>query len=261
MVRASTSFAVVLSAVTSLVAVGCADDAGDGALRIIRNSFVDEESCVVSPTSTTSLSSGRIEAASPIDYQLSPVVQNYAVSASGKYTAQRTAFLEGARVDITFADPTFFTAAEIAQMQADGITKFTSPFAATVTPDNGTSGMVFSVVPVELLRKIQPKLTATTPSTIVITKLRVFGQMGGSEVEGEPFSFPVTVCDFTKGPCVIATVANGCGGIANPRLGNPCNAFQEGPVDCCNNGTSVICPSPKSSALTELVAPAEHVAN
>ncbi len=259
MVRASGKSSVValLSAAISLVAVGCADEAGDGALRIIRNQYIEEESCVVGGAgATASRSSGAIEVSSPRDYQLTPIVQNYATSSSGKFTSQRTAFLEGARVDLTFADPNLFTAAEVTQMETDGVTKFTSQFSATVTPDNGTSGMVFAVVPVELLRKISTKLTADKPSTVVSVKVRVFGQMGGGEVESESFVFPVSVCDTNKAPgsCVIASVAATCGGTAEPRIGNPCNPFQDGPVDCCVSGGTLFCPSPVSTVTASASA-------
>lgn len=237
----------VLSAAMSLVAVGCADEAGDGALRIIRNEFIDTDTCTITGSSTApSRSIGAIEVFSPVDYQITPVVQNYATSSSGKYTAQRTAFLEGARVDLEFSDPNVFTAAELTQMQTDGLTKFTSPFAAAVTPDNSTSGMIFSIVPIELLAKISPKLSVTRPSVTITARMRVFGQMGGGEVQSESFVFPVRVCDsrIAGTACVIATVAGACGVATDPRVGNPCNPFQDGPVDCCTSGTNVICPDP-----------------
>lgn len=247
MVRAS--IAAVLSAAMSLVAVGCADDAGDGALRIIRNEFIDEEACVVTgAASGAARSSGVIEVASPVDYQITPVVQNFATSSSGKLTAQRTAFLEGARVDLEFTDPELFTAAELTQMQTDALTKFASPFSATVPPDGSTAGMVFSIIPVELLAKITPKLSATRSSVTITARMRVYGQMGGGEVESESFFFPVRVCDsrIAGSACVIATVAATCAGTAAPRLGNPCNPFQDGPVDCCLQGGATVCPAPSS---------------
>jgi hypothetical protein len=248
----------VLSAAMSLVAVGCADDAGDGALRIIRNQYVEETTCVIAGAVTgTARSTGAIEVTSPIDYQLTPVVVNYATSASGKLISQRTAFLEGARVDLSFTKADLFTAAELTQMQTDGITKFSSPFSSTVPPDSSAAGMVFSIIPVELLDKIEPKLTAALPSVTVTARLRVFGQMGGGEVESESFFFPVTVCDFRKGPCLIGSVAATCAGTATPRKGNPCNPYQDGAVDCCMNGANVICPAPTSAIATGTAAQAE----
>lgn len=255
MVRAS--FVAVLSAAMSLVAVGCADEAGDGALRIIRNQFIDDESCVVSPTTVLSRGNGAIEAVSPVDYVLTPIVQNSASSQSGKYTAQRTAFLEGARVDLEFSDPNLFTAAEIAQMQTDGLTKFSSPFSATVTPDAGTTGTAIAIIPVELLAKISPKLTAASPSTTVTARVRVYGKMGGGDVEGEQFFYPVRVCDSLKKPgsCTIQSLAPSCTAISNPKIGNPCNPYQDSPVDCCTANGNTVCPTPASSTVTALSSP------
>jgi hypothetical protein len=191
---------------------------------------------------------------------LTPIVQNYASSASQTLTSQRTAFLEGARVDLSFPNAELFTAAELTQMQTDGITKFSSPFSSTVSPDGGTSGMVFSIIPVELLDKIEPKLTAAMPNVTVTARMRVYGQMGGGEVESESFFFPVTVCDYRKGPCLIAVAAT-CAGTTDPRVGNPCNPFQDSPLDCCMNGTEVLCPSPPTATATVTSAEDEPQAN
>jgi hypothetical protein len=236
----------VLSAAMSLVAVGCADEAGDGALRIIRNEFVDETCSVTGAATALGRPRGIIEVVSPNDYVITPVVQNYATSSSGKYTSQRTAFLEGARVDLEFTDPTLFTAAELTQMQTDGLTKFSSPFSAAVLPDNSTSGTIFSIIPTQLLAKIAPQLSVTRPSVTVTARMRVYGQMGGGEVESESFFFPVQVCDsrIPGSSCVISTLKTACTPIADPRIGNPCNSFQDAPVDCCQEGNAIVCPTP-----------------
>lgn len=225
---------------------GCADDAGDGALRIIRNQALgDDGGCVVSSQLTNNgRSGGAIEVSSPADYVLTPVIQNFATSQSGRFTSQRTAFLEGARIDLSFANPDLFTAAELAQLGEDDLLKFSVGFSAAVLPDSGTAGVGFAIVPAELLRRIQPKLAAAGNTTVVNVRLRVFGEMGGGEVESESFFYPVTVCDSTKVPCVIAsTFPCKATGVPEVRKGNACNPFQDGPVDCCLDASSTLfCP-------------------
>ncbi len=224
---------------------GCADDAGDGALRIVRNQAItDDGGCVVSSQLTNNgRSGGAIEVSSPADYVLTPVIQNYATSQSGRFTSQRTAFLEGARIDLSFANPDLFTAAELAQLGEDDLLKFSIGFSAAVLPDSGTAGVGFSIVPAELLSRIQPKLAAVGNSTVVNVRLRVYGEMGGGEVESESFFYPVTVCDSTKVPCVIAsTFTCGATGLPEVRQGNACNPFQDGPVDCCIAAGVITCP-------------------
>lgn len=252
MVRVSRAVLAVASLLAVGAGAGCAEDAGDGALRIIRNQAIDSESggCVVSPLlSAPGLSGGTIDATSPVGYLLTPVIQNYATSSSGRYTQQRTAFLEGARIDLSFPDPTLFTAAELASLEESNLLKFSSSFSAAVTPDSGTAGVGFAVVPPALLARILPKLAAVGNSTEVHVRIKVFGQMGGGEVESESYFYPVRVCDSSKVPCVIAsTFTCGATGVT-VREGNACNPFQDGPVDCCVAGGQLTCPGVAGSAL------------
>jgi hypothetical protein len=238
----------LLAVATFVFAAGCVDNAGDGALRLIHNEVVEDACVVTGMLSAASRSGGRIEASSPVDYVLTPLVQNFATSAGGKLTAQRTAFLEGARIDLTFAKADLFTAAELADLGTQGLLKFASPFSASVNPDNGTAGVGFSVVPAELLKAILPKL-AGLGSTVVNVRLKVYGKMGGGDVESEPYFYPVTVCDHNLAPCVIAsTFTCGATGIM-VRKGNGCNPFQDGPVDCCTAAGSLICPGRTGTAV------------
>lgn len=258
MVRASLALSGVVflaAGVGSLAAGGCvADDAGDGALRVIRNQAIDpDDGCVVPASlSTPGRFGGTIEVSSPVDYLLTPVVQNFATSSGGKFTAQRTAFLEGAKIDISFAKADLFTAAELTQLTTDALIKFSTPFSATVVPDMGTAGLGFSIVPADLLRRIQPKLAAAGNSTILNVRVKVYGQMGGGDTESDAFYYPVTVCDSAANvPCVVASPRPACGGTTTGtvRTGNACNPFQDGPVDCCTMGTTLVCPRPAAGAL------------
>ncbi len=248
MVRVSKAVWAVVSLVAVGLGAGCVDDAGDGALRIIRNQAIEEgEACAISPSLTNpSLSGGTIEASSPYGYLLTPVIQNFATSQGGKYTQQRMAFLEGARVDVSFPDPELFTAAELAALAEDDLLKYSSPFSATIGPDSGTAGVGFEVLPPALLARILPKLaTAVGNRTQVHLRIKVFGQMGGGEVESESYFYPVRVCDG----CVIAsTFTCGATGVT-VREGNPCNPYQDGLVDCCVAAGQVYCPGYAGTTL------------
>ena len=238
---------MVRSMMVGLLAVSaaaCVDDAGDGAVRIIRNTAIEENSCIVSSQLTaTGRSGGTIEATSPVDYVLTPVVQNFATSSGGKLTSQRTAFIEGANIDLTFSDPELFSAAELSS--AASLVKFSSPFSAAVNPDGGTAGVGFSVVPLELLKLIQPKLSASRPRATINVRIQLHGKMGGGHFESEPFMYPVNVCDYRIGPCVVAPTLV-CGATLPQgqtiRKGNPCNPYQDGIVDCCTLDGALVCP-------------------
>lgn len=227
-----------------VAATACVDDGGDGAVRIIRNQSIGEESCVIPATlDATGLSGGHIESSSPIDYVLTPVVRNFASSSSGRLLAQRIAFIEGAKIDLTFVDPELFSASELAANPT--LVKFSSPFSAAVNPDGGTAGVGFTVVPVELLRLIQPKLSTARPRAVVNVRIKLYGTMGGGGFESEPFLYPVTVCDYRIGGCVISAQFT-CGGTLPAGFtihkGNACNPYQDGPSDCCTLGSGLVCP-------------------
>lgn len=228
----------------AVAATACVDDAGDGAVRVIRNQAIGDESCVVPSTlESTGRSGGFIESTSPVDYVLTPVVRNFASSNSGRLLAQRIAFIEGAKIDLSFVDPELFSAAELETNAS--LVKFSSPFSAAVNPDGGTAGVGFTVLPVELLRLIQPKLSATRSRAVVNVRLKLYGTMGGGSFESEPFLYPVTVCDYRIGGCVISAQFT-CGGLLPAgftiRKGNACNPYQDGPSDCCNLGGGIVCP-------------------
>ncbi len=63
----------------------------------------------------------------------------------------------------------------------------------------------------------------------------MFGDLDGSDVESDPFIYPVEVCNG----CML--IDNGdCAGLGDDfegaQGGNPCNPLQDVPVDCCTSG-------------------------
>jgi hypothetical protein len=74
----------------------------------------------------------------------------------------------------------------------------------------------------------------------VVATVKVFGTLSGDRVESLPFKYPVTVCN----DCIINILPGTCPSTGTIRLGDPCNVFQDVPVDCCmeTNG-NLTCPA------------------
>jgi len=234
----------------ALLAVGCTDTGGQ-TLVVLQN-IAPEAGCLIDPgASSAFISAGRIDATgvttygSTEGYIMSPAIENTADSQDGALTTQRTVLLQGARVDITV--PTRVDGSELlSQGEIDALTnqnalKFTAPFTGSIEPDGGRAGIAFELVPAAVIAAIGPKL-AESETALITAKFTVFGRtVGGSGVESDEFSYPVTVCDgclFTHlGQCL------GLPDVDYPA-GGGCNLFQDAPGSCCTSSASFeVCPA------------------
>jgi len=142
---------------------------------------------------------------------------------------QRTITLEGAHISLSATGASGQSIA-IAEPNYDAL------FAATVPPLGDVN------VGFELISKATIASFGTTMPAEIEASVIIYGKMGGGTLTGTPFLYPVTVCD----DCVVNILPGGCGtASAAVNLGDPCNVFQDGVVDCCSNpDNTVTCPSP-----------------
>ena len=244
---------------------GCVADSGDEAFVIRNNLAVGDTSCAFTPQLTAaSTSRGTLNTRSPDPYLLAPLIESRVTAATGQESL-RTVSLMGAKIDlavgpITVVDgqgtTTFscaaagatpcFSAAESADLAAGGITRFRSLFSAPLAPNMGLTAATFDLVPTTLVREIQRKVgTLAADAHLraqVVATARVYGQLNGGEVESPAYVFPVTVCN----DCVINILPTSCSltpKTFTARKGNPCNPYQDGVLDCCQEGTSLVCPA------------------
>jgi hypothetical protein len=252
-------------AIALLASAGCVADSGDEAFVIRNNLAAGDTSCAFTPQLTAaSTSRGTLNTRSPDPYLLAPLIESRITAATGQESL-RTVSLMGAKIDlavgpITVVDgqgnTTFscavegatpcFDAAASADLAAGGITRFRSLFSAPLAPNMGLTAATFDLVPTTLVREIQRKVGALAADAHlraqVVATARVYGQLNGSEVESPPFVFPVTVCN----DCVVNILPTSCAQTPKSfvaRKGNPCNPYQDGVLDCCQEGTSLICPA------------------
>ncbi len=215
------------------LAPACAEN--DKPFVVVQNNAPGAMTCI--DTAAPGLTRGTADA-SRGDYYLHPLLKNYGNSNDGELEAQRVVYVEGARVDISFIDPDLFTAAELATMRTDGLTRFETLASAPIDPDGGLTAMSVLLLPSDLLEAIAGKLGIGETAQVVATTT-MYGSMGGGDVEAPPFSYPVEVCvgcSFVNaGTCPLpngATVLDGgtCG---------------DGAITCCTDMTTGadVCPA------------------
>src|SRR5262249_29996046 len=138
-----------------------------------------------------------------------------------------------------------FSDSERSALATAGTTKFRQPFSAPLPPNGGLASAAFDLVPTvavtEIKRKVGVLPDGARMHALVLATATIYGQLNGSDVDGRPFDYPVTVCNDCvvndRGPC------SGLKTSFQPRKGNPCNSYQDGTIDCCSNGASFVCPA------------------
>jgi hypothetical protein len=205
-------------------------------LVVLQNQVVGD-GCTISATpSSVFQGRGTVDLASDSGYLLTPVVQNVAEGERDR-PALRLVQLRGVDVDVSFVHdiPT-------ASLDTNDLA-FTEPFSGTVEP-GGTVAFGAVVIRGHLLDGIADLNILTDPEQVItaIATITVFGDMGGSSVESEPFSYPIDICNgclqFDVGPCS-ALPTNFLG------EGFACFGFiQDALHECCTDANmNVICPA------------------
>ena len=227
------------------VSLGCLAPAGDESFIIRSNlATVDGAGCAFTASlGSASLSRGEVLLDSPIPYLFHPLVESRITSATGKESL-RTILLKGADIELQVGPSETIDAANtvIIDDTIDTI-QFRSLFSAPLPPNGGLTAADLDLVPLSTLAAIRARVGNTNGQRVhvqVTANATMFGDYYGDQIESSPFQFPVTVCN----DCVIANrdpitgKLPACEGfVATPRLGNPCNVFQDGLVDCCETAT------------------------
>lgn len=227
------------------VALGaCVAENGDEGIFITKN-VAPGEGCSFAASSTSPfIAHGTFSINSPSAYQLHPQMKSRVTAAEGQ-TDARTVIVRGARIELSFADPSLFSTSELDEMRSSGITRFETRFTAPLPPNGGLADGDVDMIQTSLLDRLIAKNPAiANPGgerfrAEVIASVRVFGDMSGNEITSQEFQYPVTICN----DCV-TNILGACPLPAgtDPALGNACNPYQDGVVDCCSQGNDIICP-------------------
>lgn len=239
-----TRFVAAAIAVGALTLAACADDSGGG--LIIRQNLAPTATggCSFTPDLTAPyFARGAISMLSQQPYVLTPLIESRITALEGQ-ESQRTVLIRGARVDVRIESITVNNqSVEVDTADfPEGTLKFTSLFSAPVAPNGGLSVGDFDLLTAGFIATLRDRYGSQGSARVqVVAEARVFGDLGGDEIESDTFSYPVTVCN----DCIVNNVGT-CPTMGDVRTGNPCNPFQDGVVDCCTSGGNLLCPAPSA---------------
>jgi hypothetical protein len=173
-------------------------------------------------------------------YLFFPLMQNNAPAATSGIDANRIALSEF-QVDLSVADDapplivSLFRNGTVANL-----TKFSVPTSGSVASGGGNTSGSVNAVPAELARRMlgQNALVAPGDFFYLTATVRAQGKTLTKTVTSDAFNFPIRVCNgclaTDLGICPLAQ--------AGTNSGNACNVAQDETVDCCELGTSLVCP-------------------
>jgi hypothetical protein len=222
----------------------CAATNGDEGILITKNIAPGDGCTFTSDETEQFISHGMITVLSPQGYMINPQMVSR-ITALDDQIEQRTVIVQGARIDIAFADTTLFSTTELAELKATGVTHFESAFSAPLRPNGGVTDAGFDLFGRDLIDAVVAKAGLPTSNipfrTELIATLTVFGDLAGDEVTSQEFKYPVTLCDH----CIINDLG-ACSSVpttATVRQGHPCGRFQDETVDCCETPDGLLCPA------------------
>jgi hypothetical protein len=211
--------------VLMLLAIGCVKNGADG-MVILENDAATATTCTFTgATGQPTLSSGQIFANSTNAYLLTPLIESRLSAGSG-LEVDRSILLQGANVTLS----------------GNGValpnTSFSTPVSGTIPP-GGTVNVSFPVIPAEDLAGF----VGGSDQGLITVTVQIYGTEGGGTIDSEPFTYGVTVCP-EDAPCVVQNPKVSCAGfVGGGAVGNPCNPFQDGMVDCCTDANDkYVCP-------------------
>ena len=216
-----------------LALVACVDT-GDEGMYVVNNTAIEGDACTLAGTPDQPfLSHGVINAKSPVPYLLHPLIKSRIQSIDGVDDESKTIQLRSADITLTMKAITIGTTTT---PSSANLGSFSALFAGPVPP-NGTVNVGVDLIPTSTLRAIEG-MGGTDFNAEVVASIVIKGELNGDEVKSQPYVFPVSVCD----KCVVRNVG-ACPMLGTPRTGNACNPFQDGTVDCCDMGGTLVCPA------------------
>ena len=226
----------LFAAWSGLLATGCTE--GGESFFIVQNQVPDTGCVVPSALTTNFISRGRIEATAAGGYLFTPVVQSL-VEESATGQSDRVLFVEGADVTLSFQEGTF-SEAEVGSLREAGLANFRQAFSGAVFPGSTTS-FAFEIIPQPMLAELAGVIGAGG-STIVTAEVVMFGSLDGGDVEAQPFTYPIEVCDgclrIDRGACA------GLPADFEAATGGTCQLLQDAALDCCTDSTgTLVCPA------------------
>ncbi len=248
LLRASLSFAGAACGML-LTLSGCGLPAGQ--FYVVQNQS-PETGCTVPTGTGTYQGEGtldiRVPASSDAAYTLFPLLENDLPAAGGGGPEPNRIALSGFEVEIAFVDGNAAAAAMFASMATDstavGLLHFQTAWSGSVPPGGGRLSAGTSAFPAETAIRLRDSGALADHSYVRVTaNVRAKGSTQTGAVTSDVFKYPIRVCDG----CLINSITT-CPATTAVLTGGLCGAGQDQPVDCCTQGTSLICPATTAAA-------------
>jgi hypothetical protein len=239
---------MMVAAAGLAVLLGACDESDSGGRFFVVQNQVPEAKCTIPTTRTIYRGEGMLDVdllgGGTFAYELYPLLQNDYPSTTGAGAPQpNRMFVRAFRVRVEAGAGAPPKVTELIDRLASsdataGLVEYQEPWAANIEPGGGMLAAIVGVVPAELARQIRNSRVLDGGQTVRLNaKVRAVGARRDGEVESGEFVYPIQICQG----CLIANVRP-CP-YAPVNLGNPCNVAQDSSVDCCQDGTDLVCPS------------------
>ena len=224
---------------------GCGQPAGQ--FFVVQNQS-PESGCTI-PTGTAGTYQGegtldiRVPASSDAAYTLFPLLENDLPAAGAGGPEPNRIALSGFEVEIVFVDGNAASAAAFAAIAADsstaGLMHFQTPWSGSVAPGGGRTSAGTSAFPAGVAIRLRDSGALSDHSYARVTaNVRAHGSTQSGGVTSDVFKYPIRVCDG----CLINSITS-CPSTTAVLTGGACGPGQDAPVDCCTQGTALICPA------------------
>jgi len=232
---------------------GCGQPAGQ--FFVVQNQS-PESGCTI-PTGTAGTYQGegtldiRVPASSDAAYTLFPLLENDLPAAGAGGPEPNRIALSGFEVEIVFVDGNAASAAAFAAIAADsstaGLMHFQTPWSGSVAPGGGRTSAGTSAFPAETAIRLRDSGALSDHSYARVTaNVRAHGSTQSGGVTSDVFKYPIRVCDG----CLINSITS-CPSTTAVLTGGACGPGQDAPVDCCTQGTALICPATTAPATSK----------
>lgn len=175
-------------------------------------------------------------------YLLFPLLKNdLPAEGTGGVEPNRIA-LDGFDVDLKVVDGPAEALDLLGALAGDSTTaalmRYRETWSGSVAPGGGTTGAVATVLPAEVARLLLEANALANGTASVEVRVRATGRTLSGSLKSDAFTYPLHVCDG----CLINSIS-ACPGKAPVLQGGACNPGQDALVDCCTEGSHLICPA------------------
>jgi hypothetical protein len=174
-------------------------------------------------------------------YELFPLLENDMEPEGGDGVEPNRIILSGFEIDVTFMDGSPAAANFFATLAGDpsmvALLHYQVPWSGSVAPGGVTAASTV-VFPAETTLLLRDGNVLADQSALVTANVRASGDTLHGHMTSDVFRYPLRICDG----CLIHSITT-CPATGTVLQGGICNAAQDAPVDCCAQGTDLICPA------------------